>query len=58
MKEKLVFAETQEFEIGKFGLFNGFVECEAPNEFLEVFDGSISYLQNEGEYIPSSLRFF
>jgi len=50
-----VLADTQDQEIESLGKIKGFVECDAPNEFLEVFDGILTF---ENDNVPSSLRSF
>ena len=50
-------ADTQEKNYQEIVNLKGFVECEAPNEFLETFDAAIHFSQEEGDYFPNSLRF-
>ena len=48
-------ADTQDQEIESLCRTKGVVECDAPNEFLEAFDGILTF---ENDNRPSSLRSF
>jgi len=55
----MVFADTQDLEIEELAKIKGVLECEAPNEILDVFDGNIAFQKendNVHDHIPSSLR--
>ena len=44
-------------DVDQLAKLSGVIECEAPNEFLEAFDGNIVYQKDkEIDNVPASLR--
>lgn len=44
-------------DVDELAKLKGIIECEAPNEFLDSFDGNIVYQKdNETDHVPASLR--
>ena len=44
-------------DVDELAKLKGVIECEAPNEFLDSFDGNIVYQkEKEIDNVPASLR--